>query len=68
MKGFPGGIVVKNLPVSEGGSSLIPGSEKSPGGGNDNPLQYSYPGNSMDRGAGQATVHGIAKSRTRLSN
>ena len=38
-----------------------PGSERSPGEGNGNPLQYSCLGNSMDRGAWQATVHGVAK-------
>ena len=39
----------------------IPGSERSPGEGNDNPLQYSCLKNSMDRGAWRATVHGVAK-------
>ena len=42
----------------------IPGSGRSPGEGNGNPLQYSCLGNSMDRGAWQATVHGITKSQT----
>ena len=46
----------------------IPGSERSPGGGNGNPLQYSYLGNPMDREAWQATVHGVVNSRTRCSN
>ena len=46
---------------------LIPESGRSPGGGNDNPLQYSYLGNSMDGEAWQAMVRGVAKSRTRLS-
>ena len=46
----------------------IPGSGRSPGEGNGNPLQYSCLENSMDGGTWQATVHGIAKSRTRLSN
>ena len=41
-----------------------PGSGRSPGGGNDNPLQYASLGNPMDRGAWQATVHGVTKSRT----
>ena len=40
---------------------LITGSERSPGGGNGNPLQYSCLGNLMDRGAWQATIHGVAK-------
>ena len=40
----------------------IPGSGRSPGGGNGNPLQYSFLENAMDRGAWQATAHGIAKN------
>ena len=51
--------------ISDEGS--IPGPERSPGGGNP-PLQYSCLKNPMDRGAWQATVHGVAKSRTLLSN
>ena len=46
----------------------IPGSGRSPGEGNGNPLQYSCLENPMDRGAWWATVHGVAKSRTRLSD
>ena len=46
--------------------SLIPGSGRSPGGGNGNPLQCSCVGNLMDRGAWWATVHGVAKSWTWL--
>ena len=46
---------------------LIPGLGRSPREGNGNPLQYSYLGNPMDRGAQWATVHQVAKSRTRLS-
>ena len=42
------------------------GWERCPGGGHGNPLQYSYLENPVDRGAWQATVHGFAKSRTRL--
>ena len=45
-----------------------PGSRRSPGEGNSYPLQYSCPENSMDRGAWQVTVHGIAKSWTQLSD
>ena len=59
--------VVKNLTVNAGDTrdlDSVPGLGRSPGGGNGNPLQYSYLENSMDRGAWQATVHGIAKSRT----
>ena len=46
----------------------IPGSGRSPGEGNGNPLQYYCLENPMDRGAWQATVHGVAKSQTGLSN
>ena len=46
----------------------IPGLGRSPGEGNGNSLQYSCLGNPMDRGAWWATVHGVAKSRTQLSN
>ena len=42
----------------------VPGSGRSPGEGNGNPLQYSCLENSMDRGAWQATVHGVTKSQT----
>ena len=51
-----------------GDPGLIPGLGRSPGEGNGNPLQYSCLENPMDRGAWQATVHGVAKSRTRLSD
>ena len=54
IRGFPGGIVVKNLPADAGDArdaGLIPGSGRSAGEGNSNPLQYSCLGNSMDRGA-----------------
>ena len=44
------------------------GSGRSPGGGHDNPLQYSYLESPMDRGAWQGTVHGITKSQTKLSD
>ena len=67
---FPGGSVVKNLPANVGGAGntgLIPRSGRSPGVGNGNPCQYSCLENSMDRGTWQATVHGVAKSQTRLS-
>ena len=59
--GFPGGSVVKNPPVNAGHLGLIPGSGRSLGGGNGNPLQYSCLGNSMDRGVWGATVHGVVK-------
>ena len=58
-------LVVKNLPPSAGDirdMGLIPGLGMSPGGGHGNPLQYSYLENPMDRGAWQATVHGVTES------
>ena len=51
-----------------GDVGLIPGSGRSLGGGNGNPLQYSYMKNPLDRGASWATVHGVAKSQTCLSD
>ena len=66
--GFPGGAVVKNLPANAGDSGLILRSGRSLGEGNGNPLQYSCLENCMNRGAWWATVHGVAKSRTWLSN
>ena len=65
--GFPVALVVKNLPANAGDirdASLIPGSRRSSGVGNGNPLQYSYLENPMDIGAWQATVHRITKSQT----
>ena len=59
--GFYNGSVVKNPPANAGDVSSIPGSGRSPGEGNGNPLQYSCLGNPMNRGAGWATVHGVAK-------
>ena len=59
--------MVKNLPANEGDPGLIPGSAKSPGGENGNPLHLSGLGNPMDRGDWWATAQGVAKSRTRLS-
>ena len=59
--------MVKNPPVNAGDvrdASLIPGLERSSGGGHGIPLQYSCLENPMDRGAWLVTVHGIAKSRT----
>ena len=53
--------VVKNLPINAGDASLIPGSGRSPGEGIGNSLQYSCLGNSMDRGAWWAIVHGVTK-------
>ena len=64
---LPGGSVVKNLSASvgdPGDTGSIPGSRRSPGVGNSNPLQYSCLENSIDRGAWRAAVHGVTKSRT----
>ena len=66
--GFPGGSEGKASACSAGDPGLIPGSGRSPGEGNGNALQDSCLENPMDRGAWQATVHGVAKSRTRLSD
>ena len=59
--GFPGGSVVNNLPANAGDMGSIPGSGRSPGGGNGNPLHYSLLGNPTDRGAWQAEIHGVHK-------
>ena len=59
--GFPSGSVVKNLPANAGDVGSILGLGRFPGEGNGNPLQYSCLGNPMDRGAWQATVHGVAE-------
>ena len=61
---FPGGSEGKVSACSAGDLGSIPGSGRSPGEGNGNPLQYSCLENPMDGGAWQTTVHGIAKSRT----
>ena len=62
--GFPDGSVPNNLPANAGDSGdggSVPGSGRSAGGGNGYPLQYSCLGTPMDRGAWQATVHGVTK-------
>ena len=59
--GFPGGMVVKNLPANAEDAGSIPGSGKSTGEGDGNPLQYSCLGNSMDTGPWRATVHVVTK-------
>ena len=64
--GFPGSSEVKASACNAGDLGLIPGLGRSPGEGNGNPLQYSCLENPMDGGAWWATVHGVAKSRTRL--
>ena len=64
----PGGSEDKASARNAGDLGLIPGWGRSPGEGNGNPLQFSCLENPMDRGAWQATVHGVANSWTRLSN
>ena len=66
--GFPGGSEVKVSTCNAGDLGSIPGLGRSPGEGNGNPLQYSCLENPMDRGGWWATVHGVAKSRTRLGD
>ena len=68
LQGFPGGSEVKASACNAGDPGSIPGSGRSPGEGNGNPLQYSYLENPMDGGAWWATVHEAAKSQTRLSD
>ena len=59
MKGFPGSSLVKNPPANVGDVGSIPGSGRTPGEGNGNPLQYSFLENPMDRGTWWATVHSL---------
>ena len=60
--GFPGGSGGKESACNARDPSSIPGSGRSPGEGNGNPLQYSCLENSLDRGAWQTTVHGVTES------
>ena len=60
--------MVKASAYNAGDLGSIPGLGRSTGEGNGNLLQYSCLENPMDKGAWQATVHGVAKSRTRLSD
>ena len=64
MVGFPGGSVGQNPPANVRVAGSIPGSGRSPGEGNGNPLQYSILENPIDQGAWQATVDGFAESDT----
>ena len=66
--GFPGSLEVKASACNAGDPGSIPRLGRSPGEGNGNPLQYSCLENPMDGGAWWATVHGVAKSRTQLSD
>ena len=58
---FPGGSDGKASVCNEGDPGLIPGSRRSPGEGNGNPLQYTFLENLMNRGAWQTTVHGVER-------
>ena len=62
--GFPGGLVVKNLPANSGDVGSISGSGRSPGEGNGYPPQYSCLEKPMDRGAWRAAVHAVMDSDT----
>ena len=66
--GFPGGSDGKESACNAGDLGLIPGLGRSPGEGNGYPLQYSCLENSTDRGAWQATVHGVTKNWTQMSD
>ena len=66
--GFPGGSEVKASACNVGNLGSIPGSGRSPGEGNGNPLQYSCLENHMDGRAWWVTVHGVVKSWTQLSD
>ena len=66
--GFPGGSDGKESTCNAGDLASIPESGRPPGEGNGKPLQYSCLENSMDRGAWRATVHGVTKRWTQLSD
>ena len=71
MRGFPDGSVVKDPSAHAGDerdTGSIPGSIRSPGGGNSNPFQFSCVGNSMARGTWLITFHRVTQSQTKLSN
>ena len=68
MEGFPGGSDGKESACNAGDPGSVPGLERSPGEGHGNPLQYLCLENPMDRGAWRATVHGVAKHGTQLSD
>ena len=64
LSGFPGSAVVKNLPANVGDTGSIPGSGRSPGEGNGNPLQYCCLEESMERGAWWAIIPRVTKRQT----
>ena len=64
LMGFPSGSNSEQSAHNAGDMGSTPGSGRFPGEGNGNPLQYSYLGNPMDRGAWQVIVQGVAKSWT----
>ena len=66
--GFPGGLDGKESACNAGDLGSTPGLGRSPGEGNGNPLQYSCLKNLMDRGAWQATVHGVERVRHDLAS
>ena len=66
--GLPRWLSSEESVSNVGDAGLIPGSERSSGEGNGNPLQYSCLGNSMDRGAYQTTILGVVKSWPQPSN
>ena len=67
-EGLPDDSVSKESACNAGDTGSVPGSGRFPGGGNSNPLQYSYLENPMDRGAWQVIVYGVSKSRTQLND
>ena len=66
--GLPGGSDGKESACNDRDLDSVPGSESSPGEGNDNAFQYSCLENSTDRGTWQVTVHGVTNSWTQLRN
>ena len=67
-RSFPGGSISKETACNAGDLSSIPGSGRSPGEENGNPLQYSCLENSVDRGVWCVTIHGLTKSWTQQSD
>ena len=65
--GFPGGSELKASACNAGDLGSIPGSGRSPGDGNGNPLEYSCLENSVDRGAWRTAIHGVVKNQTELT-